>query len=157
MDIDGEEISRPISQLAGYGWPTTIAPDGSWAIGTFLGNELRLVTVDDLAKIPTEGQALTVIARIRDTLHFRVFDIDERQIADRSEAELEQSEHLDQLKQLLGEHWNEPQPTPAQQQKIHWLVTKALVIPYREIQRLRCFDFDTGKELAKSVAFEVHA
>src|SRR5262249_1978834 len=66
-----------------------------------------------------EGKRLVVIARVRDMLHFRIFDSDGKMIVDTDESRLtDRSSQVATLKLLLNDPYSESQLSPMGKRKV---------------------------------------
>ncbi|MGH7943382.1 MAG: hypothetical protein ACREF9_00005, partial [Opitutaceae bacterium] len=65
---------------------------------------LRVLNVAGRSEIPVEGTRLAIVARVNETLHFRVFDSNGQRVRDVSETELLKHDDADEHRRQLLEH-----------------------------------------------------
>ena len=95
------------------------------------GYDLRLMSpVEAENDILTDGQNLIIVADVRDTLHFRIFDTDGRRVMDTDETELaiftSGPEQIAELKKNLSGLWQNPQLSRSDKDRVSSSVRSAV-------------------------------
>ena len=77
------------------------------------GFDLRLMpALDDAQALPTAGQALIIVAAVKDVLHVRVFDGDGKRVVDTDETRLtDHARQVEDLREQLARAWPPHEPT----------------------------------------------
>ena len=102
--------------------------------------DLRLMPdVQDLGGLPKEGDNLAVIARLGQSLHFRVFDYNRKKVADVEEKDLPgKVEEIKKLRNRLESLWPPHELNPSERN----VVISAITSIVGEFRNVRVLDFD---------------
>ena len=84
------------------------------------GFDLQLTpSANEVSDLSTQGRNLIILARVRDELHFRIFDADGQSVADTREGQLpDKLPQITELKSLLSGLWDVPKITQADRERI---------------------------------------
>ena len=103
------------------------------------GYDLRLMSpVEAERDIPTEGKSLIIVADVRGTLHFRIFEADGRRAVDTDESELaDKAAPIAELKQILSGLWQAPQLSQSDKDRVRDAVTSIVGHTHDEALTIR--------------------
>jgi multidrug efflux pump subunit AcrA (membrane-fusion protein) len=84
------------------------------------GNDLRLLpSAKDVSELPKSGRGLIALARLRDGIHFRIFDTTGKRVVDTDERQLaDKAERLKELKSALKDMWADPRIFPIDKERV---------------------------------------
>ncbi len=87
--------------------------------------DLRLMSVESVEEIPSEGKGVVYIAKVAEgRLHFRIFETDGALLADTSEDDPAiEPQRLEELRQQIADHGSAAEPTSSEKSKIVRSVT----------------------------------